>query len=55
VVDDVCVPRYDNETGKGDHVPVGTEEKPYQFVDIDRLKADILVDVKEWLNANGDI
>jgi hypothetical protein len=55
LVNDVCVLRYDNEAGKGDHVHVGTEEKPYQFVGIDRLKADFLADVKEWLNANGDI
>jgi hypothetical protein len=55
VVNDACVLRYDNEAGKGDHVHVGTEERPYRFVDIDRLKADFLADVKEWLNANSDI
>jgi hypothetical protein len=47
-----CVLRYDNEAGKGDHVHLGTIERPYLFVDIDRLTADFLADAKEWLNDN---
>ena len=29
VVDDVCVLRFDNKSGKGDHKHVGTVEVPY--------------------------
>jgi hypothetical protein len=52
VVRDECVLRHDNEAGKGDHVHLGTIERPYLFVDIDRLTADFLADAKEWLNDN---
>ena len=31
VVDEVCVLRFDNETGKGDHKHVGAVEVPYVF------------------------
>jgi len=40
VVDDVCVLRFDNEAGKGDHVHYGSTESSYQFVSIDELFAD---------------
>ena len=55
VVRDLCVLRYDNEVGKGDHVHVGAVERPYRFVDIDRLTADFLAEAKDWLDANGNI
>jgi len=54
VVREECVLRYDNEAGKGDHVHVGTIERHYQFVDINKLTADFLADAKEWLNDNRD-
>ncbi len=50
----VCVLRYDNERGKGDHVHVGDVERDYEFRDVDQLIADFLRDAKEWLNAHGD-
>ena len=50
----VCVLRYDNERGKGDHVHVGDVERHYEFRDVDQLVADFLHDAKEWLNAHGD-
>jgi hypothetical protein len=53
VVNDVCVMRYDNEAGKGDHKHVDNKEYPYRFVDIDRLSADFLVDARGWLVRNG--
>jgi hypothetical protein len=31
VVDGVCVLRYDNEAGKGDHKHIGTVETAYVF------------------------
>ena len=33
VADSVCVMRYDNEAGKGDHRHIGRVEKLYKFVD----------------------
>jgi len=33
VADSVCVLRYDNEAGKGDHRHIGAAEKRYNFVD----------------------
>ena len=32
VVDGICVLRYDNEAGKGDHKHKGKEETPYEFI-----------------------
>jgi Family of unknown function (DUF6516) len=46
VVDEVCVLRYDNESGKGDHRHFGDEESPYRFVGTDTLLADFWRDVE---------
>jgi hypothetical protein len=46
VVNEVCVLRYDNETGKGDHRHVGAKEAHYSFVDPDTLLADFWGDVE---------
>jgi len=51
---DVCVLRYDNEAGKGDHAHIGDRERPYHFVDTDRLVADFFADVRKWLDENRD-
>ena len=48
VVDGVCVLRYDNETGKGDHRHVRDAEEPYEFTDPDALLADFWREVEEW-------
>ena len=48
VADGVCLLRYDNEAGKGDHKHVGERETPYRFVDLATLQADFLKDVAEW-------
>jgi Family of unknown function (DUF6516) len=45
IVDEVCVLRYDNESGKGDHRHVRDGESPYRFVDPDTLLADFWRDV----------
>jgi hypothetical protein len=50
----VCVLRYDNEAGKGDHVHIGDRERSYSFVDPDRLVADFFADVRGWLDENRD-
>jgi Family of unknown function (DUF6516) len=44
----VCVLRYDNEAGKGDHRHVGDREEPYQFSSPERLLADFWADVDRW-------
>ena len=53
VSEGVCVLRYDNEAGKGDHRHVGAIEAPYMFNGIDQLLADFLADVERWLDDNA--
>ena len=44
--DGVCLVRYDNETGKGDHRHVRGREMPYEFKSIAQLRRDFESDVK---------
>src|SRR6266853_479353 len=48
VVEEVCVLRFDNETGKGDHKHVGETEVPYRFTTLDRLIEDFWNEVEGW-------
>lgn len=48
VVDGVCVVRYDNERGKGDHRHIDGGETPYRFADLAGLLADFRRDVEDW-------
>ncbi|EIC19336.1 toxin-antitoxin system TumE family protein [Thiorhodovibrio frisius] len=48
VIDEVCVLRYDNEAGKGDHKHLGALEAPYRFQGIDQLIEDFWTDVSQW-------
>jgi hypothetical protein len=48
VRDGVCVLRYDNEAGKGDHCHWGRREEPYAFTTSDVLLADFWRDVERW-------
>ena len=48
VEDGVCVLRYDNERGKGDHRHVGGVERPYAFTTPEALLADFLSEVETW-------
>jgi len=48
VIDGVCVVRYDNERGKGDHRPIGDAEEPYDFTSPECLIADFRADVSRW-------
>ena len=45
---------YDNERGKGDHRHFLDREGPYQWLDVDRLIADFLADVKEFRGEEVD-
>ena len=46
VVDGVCVLRYDNEVGKGDHRHLGEVEMAYRFTTVDQLIDDFWHDVE---------
>jgi hypothetical protein len=48
VVQGVCVLRYDNEAGKGDHRHVRDAEEAYVFTDPSTLLADFWREVEEW-------
>ncbi len=55
VVDEICVLRYDNETGKGDHRHYGNAEEPYTFTTLADLLADFQADIARWNNENNRI
>lgn len=48
VVDGVCVLRYDNEPGKGDHRHTLDGEARYRFLSLDRLFADFDRDIRRF-------
>lgn len=53
-LDGQCIVRYDNETGKGDHIHYGKNEQPYTFAGQDRLIADFLNDVIRLAEVNDE-
>jgi hypothetical protein len=53
VVGGVCVLRYDNEAGKGDHKHVGEIESDYVFVDSNQLIVDFQADILRWNDENN--
>jgi len=48
VVDGVCVLRFDNESGKGDHFHRGKKDVPYAFTSLEQLLADFWSAVDNW-------
>lgn len=48
IIDGVCVLRFDNEAGKGDHRHLGALEMPYAFTSVDQLVDDFLSEVARW-------
>jgi hypothetical protein len=54
VVRGVCVLRYDNEAGKGDHRHYGVVESPYAFTDPGELIAEFQADIARWNRENRD-
>ena len=44
----ICILRYDNEAGKGDHRHVDGSEMPYAFSNVDALMDDFWGDVDSW-------
>lgn len=48
VSEGVCVLRYDNEAGKGDHKHVGGREEPVAFTSLQGLLEEFRADVEAW-------
>ena len=53
VVDSVCVVRYDNEVGKGDHRHFGVDESAYKFSAPERSMVDFQKDIARWNDENS--
>jgi hypothetical protein len=54
VVSGVCVLRYDNEDGKGDHRHFGGKESACAFTTPEKLIADFQRDISRWNHENRD-
>jgi hypothetical protein len=54
VVNGVCVIRYDNEAGKGDHRHLDGEESAYRFATPEQLITDFQRDIARWNDENTD-
>ena len=54
VVHGVCVLRYDNEAGIGDHRHVDGTERAYAFTTPEQLIADFQRDIERWNDENRD-
>lgn len=52
VVDEICVLRYDNESGKGDHKHINGQEIEYTFSNPRTLLNDFWQDIELWRNEN---
>ena len=52
IVDGVCVVRYDNEAGKGDHRHYNDRESADSFETPDELVADFQRDIARWNREN---
>jgi len=52
VVRGVCVLRYDNEAGKGDHRHFGSRARAYVFTTPEQLIADFQHDIERWNHEN---
>ena len=48
VSDEVCVLRYDNEAGKGDHRHIDGREESVAFTSLQELLAAFRADVEAW-------
>ena len=52
VAEGVCVVRYDNEVGKGDHRHFNEKESAYAFKTLDKLITDFQRDITRWNREN---
>ena len=53
VIDSVCVVRYDNEVGKGDHRHFGETENAYKFSTPEKLIVDFQKNIARWNDENS--
>jgi hypothetical protein len=53
IVKEICVLRYDNESGKGGHRHRDERESEYAFVSPDKLLAHFQPDIERWNHENG--
>lgn len=51
VVEGVCVLRFDNESGKGDHYHLSGVELPYRFTTLPALLDEFWQQVDQWRQA----
>lgn len=54
VVNGVCVIRYDNESGKGDHRHYAGKQSAYAFSNPDKLIEAFQADIARWNRENSD-
>jgi len=54
VVDGVCVMRYDNERGKGDHKHIAEQEHPIIFTTIENLIINFQTDINNLRRADHE-
>ena len=52
VAEQICVPRFDNEAGKGDHIHRLSRQHDYHFVDVDTLLSDFHLETEEWIDEH---
>jgi hypothetical protein len=52
--ENICVLRYDNEAGKGDHKHHIMREEPYNFTTMEALLSDFDADVRRYLDEHPD-
>jgi hypothetical protein len=52
IIDGQRIIGLDNERGKGDHWHLEGVERPYRFVDVDRLIDDFIAEVERWRSAD---
>jgi hypothetical protein len=52
VADRICVLRFDNEAGKGDHIHRLSRQHDYHFVDVDTLLSDFHLETEKWINEH---
>ena len=54
VANGVCVIRFDNEAGKGDHIHRLSKQYDYHFVDVDILLSDFHLATEKWINEHPE-
>lgn len=54
IVNGVCVLRYDNESGKGDHRHYAGKQRAYVFSSSDKLISAFQADIARWNHENSD-